>query len=179
MNFPPAHVIFGALALVTGMVLLPPLAVALAVLRQATGQPHRVWLAVLGILGFGLGSYLLVMFLLDPPGPTSLHHPAALGAISCVALSGVVPLRAERTLPTNVFGWLGLLWQALGLGVATGTYALGWAGFLGQQVTSTFTLTPPVVAVPLSCSALFALLLVRLRRTPRDHADSSVPVPPP
>lgn len=164
MNFPPAHVILGALALAAGMVLLPPLAVALALLRQATGQPPRAWLAALGILGFGLGSYLLVGLLPDPPGPTSLHHPAVLGAISCVALSAVIPVRAERSLPTNAGGWFGLLWQALGLGVATGTYGLGWASFFDQRVTSTFTLTPPVIAVPLSCAALFALLLVRLRR---------------
>ncbi len=163
MNFPPAHVIFGALAMMAGLVLLPPLVVALALLRQATGQPHRAWLAALSIVGFALGAYILGEFLQDPSGPTSLRHPAVLGAISCVALAAVVPLRVERSLPTSAGGWFGLLWQALGLGVATGTYGLGWAGFFGQQVTSTTTtLTPPVVAVPLSCAALFALLLLRM-----------------
>lgn len=173
MNFPPAHVILAALALAAGMVLLPPLAVALALLRQATGQPHRAWLAALGILGFGLGSYLLVGLHPAPPGPTSLHHPAVLGAISCVALLAVIPVRAERSLPTNAGGWFGLLWQALGLGVATGTYGLGWTGFLrGVAVDRSVapTIAPPYIAIPLSCAALFALLLVRSGQTPRHGA---------
>ncbi len=164
MNFPPWHVFLEAFVLVALLLGLPPLTVALVVVRQVTGQPPRSWLVPWAAVGFAVGVWALSHFRSSIP-----RSGMGLLPISCVALSALVPWPDERSLPTSCGGWARLLGLAFALGVTVGTYVLAIAG---GQVPTGVTISPPHVAVPLSLSALFALLLVRLRRAPSDHTDT-------
>lgn len=150
-----------AAVLVCLLVALPPLVIGLVLVRVWSGTPRRRWLVPLVLLG-GLSAtpVLVDSVRLGPPPVFPL-------ALSCIALPMLIVWPQEPTLPATGASWARLVGQALTLGVATGTYALGLARVLwGSAAIATaedLTLSPPLIAVPLSFSALFAVLLLRLR----------------
>ncbi len=185
MNFPPVHVILGAVALGILFFLLPPATVALVLIRQVSGLPPRSWLVPQSLLGFAVGAWALSGLIED--GGLQHHPHLLLAALSCGALPALLAWPGERSIPTSGGAWARLLGLALALGVVVGTYALTWANLAVRNTVlddvSSLTLSPPYVAVPFSCSALFAVLLLCLRRTrsllDAERTDTPFPGPDP